>query len=99
MSWIHYTHRNNYSHQPCMKNYKNVSDEFVIKSSWEHREFIQKNASEIMFHNTSIPVKNAVNVQNRGYSMNTLAPSNLKRNFLENQQNILNGSIIPFILP
>ena len=106
MSWIHYTSYKNYPSNPehyHRPRYNDISKNINqgLPSAWSHREYIQKNANNIMYYNTTMMLKNRdshmcpLNIINRDYSTYSTIPSDLKGEYLTKRTNSL--AIVPTI--
>ena len=90
MSWIEYSSYKNYPSKELKQNSWecNTNETIRVKdklnTSWNHRNYLQKNSNIIINHNT----KNALlcenmNIVNRGYNE---MPSDLKQSFINKQK-------------
>jgi hypothetical protein len=101
MSWVEYTSYQNYPsgnikqlQWECKTN-ETIRKNDKLNTSWGYRDYLQKNTNTIINHNTNNALLNGnMNIINRGYSQNTLYPSDLKQSFLNEKKNIYCPSIL-----
>jgi len=102
MSWIEYTSYKNYPSgelksikYECDVN-KRIRENDGVNTAWSYRDYMQRNADKIMNYNTKNALthtNNTLRIINRGYSLNTMQTSDLKRSYLNKTKTVSCPSI------